>query len=381
MLYIANAMDYTFLCFVGECGPAGLRGHLPDGGGQRLRMSSPTRIQDVARIAGVSTATVSRALHNPGLVTRETREKVQRAVAETGYAGNAMARNLRRMETRMIVVLVPNIGNPFFSEILSGIESVATANGYSILIGNTDNDPDRERTFADHVRGYQADGMLLLNGQPPYFATPRGAALAAPGQPPVVVLCERLPDHDFPTVRIDNVEAARDATAHLVALGHRWIAHVKGPEGNILTIERLQGYDQALTSAGLPRKQGHVQAGDFSIASGQRAAARLMALERPPTAIFCANDEMAIGVIAALKAAGHAVPGDVSVVGFDDLPISGCYDPALTTVHQPRRLIGETGMQIMVDRLVNAAPGSSDRVMPTELIVRASSAAPHMVGA
>jgi len=337
--------------------------------------ASPITIQDVARIAGVSTATVSRALHNPGVVSRQTRERVEKAVRETGYAGNAMARSLRRMETRMIVVLVPDIGNPFFSEILSGIESVASASGYNVLIGDTENDPAKERTFADYVRGHQADGMLLLNGRPPYFAdATQGTDRRA--LPPLVVLCERLPRHDFPTVRIDNVTAAAAATAHLASLGHRHIAHITGPEGNILTAERLQGFEQALEDAGLQPSQAAVQQGDFSIDSGRRAVRRLMEATPRPTAVFCANDEMAIGAIAELKSFGRAVPADVSVVGFDDLQIAGCYDPPLTTVRQPRREIGETSMRLMLERLANDNLKARDCVLPWELVVRGSSAAP-----
>ncbi len=336
---------------------------------------SPITIQDVARIAGVSTATVSRALHNPGVVSRQTRERVQKAVDETGYAGNAMARSLRRMETRMIVVLVPDIGNPFFSEILSGIESVASASGYNVLIGDTNNDPVKERTFADYVRGHQADGMLLLNGRPPYFAD-RAQPESRRALPPLVVLCERLPRHDFPTVRIDNVAAAEAATAHLTDLGHRHIAHITGPDGNILTAERLEGYERALNRAGLECTPALIQHGDFSIESGRLAAQRLLEATPRPTAIFCANDEMAIGAIAELKAAGRTIPADVSVVGFDDLQIAGFYDPPLTTVRQPRREIGETSMRMMLDRLANDNLDARDCVLPWELVVRSSSAAP-----
>jgi len=336
---------------------------------------SPITIQDVARIAGVSTATVSRALHNPGVVSRQTRERVEKAVEETGYAGNAMARSLRRMETRMIVVLVPDIGNPFFSEILSGIESVASASGYNVLIVDTNNDPAKERTFADYVRGHQADGMLLLNGRPPYFAEGSQEA-GRRASPPLVVLCERLPRHDFPTVRIDNVAAAEAATAHLAELGHRHIAHITGPDGNILTAERLEGYERALSKAGLASSAALVQHGDFSIDSGRLAVRRLLETTPRPTAIFCANDEMAIGAIAELKANGRTVPADVSVVGFDDLQIAGCYDPPLTTVRQPRREIGETSMRMMLDRLANDNLDARDCVLPWKLVVRASSSAP-----
>jgi len=339
-------------------------------------VGSTTKIRDVARLAGVSTATVSRAIHHPAVVTKETRAKVDRAVRQTGYAGNAMARNLRRMETRMIVVLVPNIGNIFFSELLSGIETTAADNGYSILIGDTTSDPGRARVFADYVRGAQADGMILLDGKPPYFAAPASGLdgqAAAANQPPVVVLSERLPGYDFPTVCIDNVAAARGATAYLIGQGHRAIAHITGPLENILTAERRRGYRAALHAAGLPRPPGYEVTGDFSIRSGRLAMAGLLAMARRPTAIFCSNDEMAIGAITAIRAAGLSVPGDISVIGFDDIQFAGCYDPPITTVRQPRRLIGATGMALMADILAHKTVAGGDRVLPTELILRASS--------
>ncbi|MHA1564860.1 MAG: LacI family DNA-binding transcriptional regulator [Alphaproteobacteria bacterium] len=338
-------------------------------------VGSTTKIRDVARLAGVSTATVSRAIHNPGVVTKETRAKVDRAVRETGYAGNAMARNLRRMETRMIVVLVPDIGNIFFSELLSAIEMRAAESGYSILIGDTTSDPGRARVFADFVRGFQADGMILLDGKPPHFATPAGAAQGqgvAANQPPVVVLSERLPGFGYPTVCIDNTAAARGATAFLINQGHRRIAHITGPSDNILTGERRQGYRDAMAAAGLPQPPEYEAGGEFTIGSGRRAVDRLLALKQPPTAIFCSSDDMAMGAIAGIKAAGLSVPGDISLVGFDDIQLAAWYDPPITTVRQPRRAIGETGMAIMADILAGKVVAGGDRVLPTELIPRAS---------
>ena len=336
-------------------------------------LGSTTKIRDVARLAGVSTATVSRAIHNPDVVTKATRAKVDRAVRQTGYAGNAMARNLRRMETRMIVVLVPDIGNVYFSELLSSIETRAAESGYSILIGDTTRDPGRARVFADFVRGFQADGMILLDGKPPYFAGPVDAGQDGPAnQPPVVVLSERLPGFGFPTVCVDNVAAAHGATAYLIGQGHRRIAHITGPADNILTGERRQGYRDAMTAAGLPRPPDYEAPGDFTIGSGHRAVDRLLALEQPPTAIFCSSDDMAMGAIAGIKAAGLSVPGDISIVGFDDIQLAAWYDPPITTVRQPRRSIGETGMAIMADILAGKPVAGGDRVLPTELILRAS---------
>jgi len=332
----------------------------------------PTTIEDVARLAGVSIATVSRALHKPGMVTQSTRERVQAAVAETGYTQNVMARNLRLMQTRLIVVLVPDIGNPFFSEILSGMEAEASKRGYNILIGNTNNDPERERTFASYVRGNQADGLLLLNGRVPFGHPSMENGDAS--RPPMVAVCERIPGDNLPTVCIDNEAATYQATNHLIELGHTLIAHIRGPAENILTADRMLGFSRALKDAGLPVITDLIVEGDFSIASGRAAATQLMKQKAMPTGIICANDEMAMGIIQALKNEGHKIPGDISVVGFDDIQFSAAYDPPLTTVHQPRRQLGQEAMRIMIDGLETGVVPEAPIIMDAELIVRESTA-------
>lgn len=333
--------------------------------------SKTATIEDVAKLAGVSIATVSRALHKPTMVSDTTRQKVHAAVEETGYTQNAMARNLRLKQTRMIVVLVPDIGNPFFSETLSGIESVAAEHGYNILIGNTNNDPERERTFASYVRGNQADGLLLLNGRMPF--NPPASGSHARDLPPMVAVCERIPGTDLPTVRIDNADGAYKATRHLIDLGHKRIAHIKGPEESILTADRLQGFRAAHSEAGLSVDESLLIEGDFSIDSGRNAVRRLIEKGRPPTGIICANDEMAMGAIQALKSEGYKVPIDISVVGFDDIQFAAITDPALTTVHQPRRQLGEAAMQTMIKRLETSEVPSEPIVLEANLVVRASS--------
>lgn len=333
-------------------------------------------IEDVARLAGVSIATVSRTLHRPDIVSEKTRKRVEQAIEATGYTTNAMARSLRTMQTHVIVVLVPNIGNPFFSEILLGIEAVASAHGFNILIGNTDNKPEREKSFAAYVRGHQADGMLLLNGHVPLDNGGRLQGRPA-ALPPMVIMCERIPGLSLPTVRIDNEGAAHLATRHLIELGHRSIAHIKGPEENILTKDRLAGYRRALEEAGIPFEARLVAPGDFSIPSGQRGVERILDEGPRPTAVFCSNDEMAMGAIVALKQRGLSVPGDVSVVGFDDIQFAGSYDPPLTTIHQPRRHIGETAMALMVELLESGSVPEGEVVIETELLQRRSSGPPR----
>ena len=318
--------------------------------------AKPATIEDVARRAGVSIATVSRALQKPDIVSKSTRDKVHAAVDALGYTANVMARNLRLRHTRMAVVLVPNIGNPFFSAILAGIESAASKRGYNILIGDTENDPAREREFAAYVRGHQADGLILLNGRmPPFRGDPLGGAM-----PPIVIACERIPGSTLPTVYFDNEGGARAATEHLISLGHRRIAHIAGPADNILTKDRIAGHKSALKAAGIRTERKLLVGGDFTIESGRQAIQELAKLKSFPSAIFCSNDEMAMGAIAALKEMNMRVPEDVSIVGFDDIQFADAIDPPLTTIHQPRDAIGRAAMNLLLDlideKTVNKAP-------------------------
>lgn len=341
--------------------------------------SKPATIDDVARRAGVSIATVSRALQKPDIVSDSARAKVFKAVEELGYTANVMARNLRRKRTNMAVVLVPNIGNPFFSEILAGIESAASARDYNILIGDTENDPAREREYAAFVRGHQADGLILLNGRLPSLPSDRsdGDTLKVSAMPPIVVACERIPGSTLPTVCFDNTGGARSATAYLIRMGHRRIAHITGPPENILTQDRLAGYQAALEDANLPLEEKLIIEGDFSIESGRAAIRLLGALGELPTAVFCASDEMAIGAIATIKAAGKRVPEDVSVIGFDDIQFANAVDPPLTTVHQPRAEIGQTAMNLLLDVLDGNPIAQKTRVLTGALRKRDSVAPPR----
>lgn len=333
-------------------------------------------MKDVARLAGVSTATVSRTLIKPELVSARTRERVMRAVAEAGYTPNSLARNLRKMQTRSIIVVVQDITNPFYPEILRGAEHTARAFGYTVLMGNTDNDPARERAYLELVQSRRADGMILLTGRLPAQGND-GGAIDPERLPPLVFACEHLPDLGLPTVRIDNAEAARLAMRHLFELGHERIAHIAGPLNRIISVGRLAGYRDALAERGLPSDPPLIAEGDFTFNSGVEAAKRLLALADRPTAIFAANDESAIGAIQTIKSHGLSIPQDISVIGFDDILFAAATDPALTTIAQPRQEIGRRAMAIMLDLLDGKAPPAGDVVLPVEVVLRRSTGPPR----
>lgn len=333
----------------------------------------PATLLDVARLAGVSTSTVSRALEKPKSVAEATRARVMEAVAACGYTPNIVARNLRKQETRLITILLADVTNPFFNEIVRGIEQVARETGYSVLLADSENDPGQENAYGSLLAAKRTDGMILLNGRMP-------AGLQLPAETsvdaPIVVACEYLPNLDLPTVQIDNIAAAREATGHLIGLGHRRIGFITGPVWNVLSRDRLYGYRGAILEAGFAFDEALVVNGDFSIRSGVAATGSLLALPTRPTAIFASNDEMAFGAIRAVRDAGLRVPEDISVVGFDDIRFAAYVDPPLTTIRQPGQAIGRCAMTNLVRILGGERVAERRMLLPTELVVRGSTAAP-----
>ena len=341
----------------------------------RTNTKKSITIKDVAAFAGVSTATVSRALSNPEAVTEATRASVLEAARRTGYQMNQAARNLRRRQTQVIVVLLPNLGNPFFSRILSGIEATASAAGMNVLIVDT----SQSETQTDAVRRYlstaRADGLIVMDGSLPDALLEPPSAGNSP--PPIVFACEWSPADRFASVRTDNRGGAHMAVKHLIDLGHRDIGFVAGPRENVLTIERRLGLHDALKEAGLELPASWDFQGDFSLASGANAAHALLEMDKRPTAVFCASDMMAIGLISTLKRAGIETPGHISVVAFDDIDIAPYFVPALSTIRQPREMIGSNAAALLIDA-IRAQHQHSTRqpvVLPVELIVRESTKA------
>jgi len=328
-----------------------------------------TTIKDVAALAGVSTATVSRALSQPDKVTEETRERVLQAVKSCGYKMNTAARQFRRQRTETILVLVPDIGNPFFSNIIQGIESCAQQHNYRVILGETDTGRAEAESYAGYMRQQHADGAILLtvDGVENFIADNTNI--------PVVLACEYLPVSPCPTVRIDNTQAAEDAVAHLLELGHRRIAYINGPAASPLSIDRLRGYRSALQSAGITVEQELIVQGDYSPESGYACAKQLLAMVTPPSAIFAASDPMAIGVMRAAGECGCRIPEDLSLVGFDDIRFAEFMTPSLTTIHQPRELIGSTAMQQLLLLLDDTTP-QQDSVLEHQLVIRESTGRP-----
>jgi len=333
--------------------------------------SVPT-IHQVAKQSGVSTATVSRVLTHPAIVAPATRQRVLRAVEKLGYTPNSAASNLRTLRAHKLLVTVPDISNPFFSLILQGIEDSALRAGYSVLVGDTQHDEQREEGYARMLKRREADGLIFLGHRLPKEAAAMVRA-AAPACAPVVNGCEFSPRLGIPGVHIDNAKAAAEAMAHLYSLGHRRIGVVTGPLVSPLSRDRLHGATLQARRAGAGRGLVVVQ-GDFSIESGVAAGERLFKSRPAATAVFCFNDEMAIGVLNAARQRGLVVPRDVSVIGFDDIRFAQYTEPPLTTVAQPMREIGERLVRMILDILEGGVTNPASITLPHRLVLRATTA-------
>lgn len=324
-------------------------------------------IDDVAALAGVSIATVSRVINEPSKVADATRRKVNAAIARTGYTTNAMARSLRMRRSNMILILAPDVGDPNFSNILVGLETEASKRGYGVLIGNTQNDPTRETDYLRFISSNKAEGLILLTGHLPF-----GVARAPDARlPPMVAINEPVPGDQIPFVGVDNFEAARIAAEHLVSQGHRRIAFI-GSANRMVNQRREAGYRAALDNAGIPIVPGLILEGEGTTESGRQATEHMFVRDVLPTAFLCVNDATALGVIIALNARGYDLPRQFSVMGFDDISFASFVTPSLTTMKQPRSKIGEAAMNLLLAVIEDRPQEQREVLLRSELILRNS---------
>lgn len=329
-----------------------------------------SNIREVARLAGVSVATVSRTLKSPERVLPETRDKVNAAVEQAGYRPNLMAVQFRSRRTGNLVILVPAIANTFFARVISGAQQAAQMAGYRLLLCDTQGREAIEHEFAALVYAHQADGVIQLRASDPFESI-------APGiEPlPLVNACEVVKHAPYPTISLDNRAAARAMTEHLIELGHRRIGIIKGPRSSPLTLDRVAGYEDALRLAGIAIDPSLICHGDFTLKAGYDGAGTMLELAERPSALFCENDEMAIGALKRIKQRGLRVPEDISLVGFDDIPFAAYCDPPLTTISQPAETFGQKAVEMLIALIEKKPVAQRHVVLPFELTVRGSSAA------
>jgi len=324
------------------------------------------RLQEVALESGYSIGTVSRALSSPHSLSASTVEHVRAVAERLGYRPNMVARALKMGVSRSIYVICPRI-SCFFPEIIRGAERAALEFGYSLLIAHTERDPELEGRYMSEILAGRADGALLLSM--PWLDSKFFQYEEAP---PIVSVLDSIGRDNIPSVRIDHARGAAQAVEHLVALGHRRIAHITGDLKVSLVQERRRGFVEAMQRAGL---EPVCIAAAFTAEAGQAAMDELLNRAQRPTAVFGGNDEIAVGAMAAIRKAGLKVPDDVSVVGHDDQPLSSLYDPQVTTVHVPAFEVGYQAMSLLRARLHKEA-GEPDMLLPTRVIARATTARP-----
>jgi len=318
-------------------------------------------IKEVARLAGVSIATVSRCINKPEKVTEQTRLKVQSAIENTGYTPNSLAQRFRSGKTNQILVAVPSIGDPFFTKVMRGVRSAANALGYAIVIRET-----RQGTMsADEINATleskQADGLVLLNNMTFVAGRLNGA------------------DHPHlqpPAVQIDNTAAAREMTEYLIGQGHRRIGMICGRKKPSFA-ERERGFRKTMQEAGLKINNGWIFDSENSLDGARHAARQILACGNRPTAVFCVSDELAIGCMHELQLAGLGVPDDISVVGFDDIRYAEVANPPLTTVRQPAEEMGERIVQKLCASIRDGKPDEPETQVVSHQLVTRKSVAPR----
>jgi len=330
----------------------------------------PASIKDIARMAGVSHSTVSRALHNSPLVTRATVEEIQKIARDVGYRASAVARGLVTRKTRTIGVVVTTVTDPWVGEVLSAIELAAADHDYAVFLADSNADPAREKSVVQSFAERRVDGIVVTSSRVGALHTPMLSQMMVP----IVLINNQHPGEFVHSVMIENQAASRQATEHLIGLGHRRIGYVGDQFGHQSDAERFAGYREALEAAGVQFLPELVAHGDGKAEGGAPAMNQLLALASPPTAVFCYNDVTALGVLRAIHARGLRVPADISIVGFDDLFFAQYTQPPLTTVRQPRRKMGQMAFESLLKLMSGEDP--AEIKVPAELIVRQSTARP-----
>jgi len=326
-------------------------------------------IKDVAERAGVSIATVSRVFNDSSSVKSKTRDLVLQTARELAYSPNILARGLMRKKTETIGVVLPDLSGEFFSEVIRGIDEVAARRGYHILLSSSHSRlDDMERLLRLMAQG-RVDGLLLMAPQLRKDLLP----LLSTTKLPLVLLESSLEGLDADSYYIDNFRGAYLVVQHLIEHGHRRIAVIMGPEDNFDARERHKGYQAALTEKDIPFDGELAFKGDFQKRSGYFGMKRILSLDDPPTAVFAANDDMAIGAMEAAKEAKKAIPEDIAIVGFDDIPISRYVSPRLTTVHMPIYEMVSRATERVINRIEEAETGEIEkRMLSAGLMVRQS---------
>ena len=325
-------------------------------------------IKDVAKIAGVSVATVSHVINETRFVSDETKQKVLTAMQDLSYKPNAVARSLRKKESKIIGLVLPDNTNPYFAEIAWSIEYASRNLGYSVILCNSDGDVAKEAAYLNVLIEKQVDGVILVaaGDSTANFQKLQERSI------PTVMVDRNSPSVNTDSVQIDNAIYGESATSHLAKLGHKKIACITGPRDVTPSFDRVDGYKKALKLNNIPLREEYIVKGDFKPHGGYLAACKLMDTDDPPTAIFACNDLMAFGVIHAAAERNINIPRQLSIVGFDDIYLSTYSNPPLTTIKQPRHEMGDEAVNALVLRMKNPDRSARSILLQADLVVRSS---------
>jgi LacI family transcriptional regulator len=331
-------------------------------------------IKEVAKLAGVSVGTVSNVITGAVSVGSRRRERVLKAIRELEYQPNHVARSLKLQRTKMLGMIISDITNPFFSQMVRGAEEAALKRNYLLLTFNTDDRVEHEKQVLSVLRSRRVDGILLVVA--PSQNTPSHIIETLKAGTPVVCLDRLPPGIEVDSVTVDNVCAARDCVRHLIARGHQKIGIITGSLALQTARQRLQGFEEAMREAGLEVDRSCVRQGDFRSDSGYQMGREILQERNRPTALFISNNMMAYGVLRAMDDLGLQCPGDLAIATFDDPAITQVFRPRLTAVSQPAYSFGYTGAELLIQRIESEKSGESPIAirLPTELHIRESSA-------
>lgn len=341
---------------------------------RRKHAKRHTTIRDVAHAAGASVSTVSAFLNDTDYVSEQMRERIQKAIHRLHYRPNYLARSLRLHRTHTIAIVVPDLLNSFFTEVVRGSKDYAGMANYTLLVGDSREHWDEEKTYLDEFQRRRVDGIIRI----PAIDDDGGRADSVIGEIPVVY-ADRFPhakDKYVGCVGVDNAQSALDATRYLLSLGHRHIAIITGPQESKNSADRMEGFRRAMRGAKVALVRNLMRIGDNGILSGHREAMDLLTSSSPPTAIFCTNNMMTLGVLQAMQKLKLRCPRDISLLGFDDFYWATLLRPRLTMVRQPAREIGMTAARMLIEHIEGRQQRPSVQFLPTQLMIRDSSAPP-----
>jgi len=329
-------------------------------------------MREVAERAGVSITTVSHVINRTRKVSEELTNRVHAAMEELDYRPNLLARGLRKKESKTIGVVLPDISNSFFADIARAIEDTSFAHGFSVILCNTDDDLAKEIAYSRALSEKQVDGIIFV-------AAGKSSDQVRKLQEqklPVVIVDRPIADITADTVLTDDINGGWLGAKHLIELGHTRIACIMGPSILEPAAQRMYGYRKAMQEEGLFVEDEWIVRSNFRFDGGRQAAIQLLALPQPPTAIFASNDMMAFGAISAAKEMGLMIPDDLSIVGFDDILMCAIFNPALTSINQPKDEIGALATNMLLDRIENPHQPTRREMLDTTLVVRKSTASP-----